>query len=119
MTINYSLKVSTVGFCAFARLLARWRGSVYQLIWREFLIYIGVYYAILCTYRWGMSPWHQSQFGQFAAYCTKFTNAIPLTFVLGFYVSLVIGRWWEQYRALPWPDRTCYFLAAYIKGTEE
>ena len=25
-------------------------------------------------------------------------------FVLGFYVSLVVQRWWEQYMLLPWPD---------------
>ena len=29
---------------------------------------------------------------------------LPLTFLLGFYVSLVVRRWWEQYCKLPWPD---------------
>lgn len=29
---------------------------------------------------------------------------IPLTFMLGFYVSLVVNRWWKQYKLLPWPD---------------
>merc|ERR1712200_253257 len=27
-----------------------------------------------------------------------------LTFLLGFYVNLVIKRWWEQYKLIPWPD---------------
>ena len=31
-------------------------------------------------------------------------TTLPLTFLLGFYVSLVVRRWWEQYSLLPWPD---------------
>jgi hypothetical protein len=31
-------------------------------------------------------------------------RVIPLTFILGFYVSFVIGRWWNWFMALPWPD---------------
>jgi hypothetical protein len=31
---------------------------------------------------------------------------IPLSFILGFYVSQVISRWWDQWRAIAWPDRT-------------
>ena len=27
-----------------------------------------------------------------------------MTFLLGFYVSNIVKRWWDQYRTLPWPD---------------
>ena len=27
-----------------------------------------------------------------------------LTFLLGFYVSQIVRRWWDQYKLLPWPD---------------
>ena len=37
-------------------------------------------------------------------YCHTNLRSIPLMFVLGFYVSLVVQRWWEQYMLLPWPD---------------
>ena len=37
-------------------------------------------------------------------YCHHQMSSIPLTFVLGFYVSLIVGRWWSQYTLLPWPD---------------
>lgn len=37
---------------------------------------------------------------------------LPLTFLLGFYVSLVVRRWWEQYVKLPWPDQ----LALVMRG---
>ena len=39
-------------------------------------------------------------------------SSIPMTFVLGFYVSLIVKRWWDQYNLLPWPDS----LAIYIAG---
>lgn len=34
-----------------------------------------------------------------------FTALVPITFVLGFYVALIVGRWWQQYTAIPWIDR--------------
>lgn len=39
-----------------------------------------------------------------------------MSFVLGFYVSLVVKRWWEQYKLLPWPDTLALFLNAGIPG---
>ena len=35
---------------------------------------------------------------------------LPITFLLGFYVSLVVKRWWEQYSKLPWPDTIAIYL---------
>ena len=40
-------------------------------------------------------------------YCNDFEHYIPLTFVLGFYVNLVIQRWWEQFMHVAWPDAAC------------
>jgi len=40
-----------------------------------------------------------------------------MSFVLGFYVSLVVKRWWEQYRLLPWPDTLALFISAAIPNT--
>ncbi|KAG8272501.1 chloride channel activity protein [Homalodisca vitripennis] len=39
-----------------------------------------------------------------------------MTFVMGFYVSLIVTRWWEQYRLLPWPDTLALFVSAAIVG---
>ena len=45
---------------------------------------------------------------------------MPLTFLLGFYVSLVVNRWWNQYTSLPWPDTIANFLCAVkVKDGEE
>ena len=49
-------------------------------------------------------------------YFSQQTETIPMSFVLGFYVSLVVKRWWEQYKLLPWPDTLALFLNAGIPG---
>ena len=38
-----------------------------------------------------------------------------MTFLLGFYVSLVVKRWWEQYTKLPWPDKMAILLRGLVK----
>ena len=35
-------------------------------------------------------------FESLRGYCYENTKTIPLMFVLGFYVSLVVARWWGQ-----------------------
>lgn len=44
------------------------------------------------------------------------SESIPMSFVLGFYVTLVVGRWWQQYKLLPWPDTLALFVSAAIPG---
>ena len=47
-------------------------------------------------------------------------SSIPMTFVLGFYVTLIVGRWWDQYKMLPWPDSLAIFVVGLlreVKGT--
>jgi hypothetical protein len=35
----------------FLKLLMRWRGSIYKLVWRDLLIYVVLYYMLSGTYR--------------------------------------------------------------------
>ncbi|RXG61863.1 hypothetical protein Avbf_12985 [Armadillidium vulgare] len=43
----------------------------------------------------------------------EFTDLIPVSFVLGFYVSVVMSRWWSQYNEIPW----CSSLAVFVTNT--
>ena len=43
-------------------------------------------------------------------WCRTQSTGVPITFLLGFYVSLVVKRWWEQYCKLPWPDTIAIYL---------
>ncbi|XP_076336188.1 bestrophin-4-like isoform X2 [Tachypleus tridentatus] len=58
-------------------------------------------------------------FEKFSIYCETFTNLIPLSFVLGFYVAVIVGRWWQQYMSIPWPDKISMLISAYVHGNDE
>jgi len=45
-----------------------------------------------------------------------YTNLIPVSFVLGFYVAVVVGRWWNQYLSIPWPDSLALYVSTLIIG---
>lgn len=51
MTITYSSQVSNARLCSFSRLLLCWRGSIYKLLYGEFLIFLVCYYSIRFIYR--------------------------------------------------------------------
>ncbi|KAK0137001.1 Bestrophin-2 [Merluccius polli] len=42
-----------------------------------------------------------------------------MSFVLGFYVTLVVNRWWSQYTCIPLPDRLMCTLSAGLQGSDE
>ncbi|XP_053689107.1 bestrophin-4-like [Sabethes cyaneus] len=120
MTISYSAEVPNgSNFGCFWRILWKWRGSVYKAIWRELLAYLCVYYTLNLTYRYGLTEEGRRVFERIRNYCGQQRENVPLSFVLGFYVSLVVKRWWEQYRLLPWPDTLALFVSAAIQGHDE
>jgi len=104
-----------------APILSRWRSSIWKLLWRDLLIYTIIYLAIGLIYRFALPEENQKLFESFIHFCYKQNAGLPLTFLLGFYVSLVVGRWWNQYVSLPWPDTIATFLRSVkvIEGSEE
>ncbi|XP_045509832.1 bestrophin-4 isoform X2 [Colias croceus] len=120
MTISYAGEVPNgSSFGCFWRILLKWRGSVYKLVWRELLAYLTLYYTINLLYRFAMTEQQQRIFEKVRQYFGAQSESIPVSFVLGFYVSLVVKRWWEQYKLLPWPDTLALFISAGIPGADE
>ncbi|XP_050729005.1 bestrophin-2-like isoform X2 [Eriocheir sinensis] len=117
MTVTYTHEVADCkGFGNFWRLLFRWRGSVYKLVWMDLLAYTVVYYILSLVYRVALTEDEKRSFEKVALYCNYFSDLIPVSFVLGFYVSIVIKRWWDQYQTLPWPDSLALFVSTSIHG---
>lgn len=52
-------------------------------------------------------------------YCHSYGNLIPLSFVLGFYVAIIVDRWWSQYITVPWPDPLAVYVSALVRGQDE
>ncbi|KAA3675634.1 bestrophin-3 [Paragonimus westermani] len=119
MTVSYSRSVATVHYASLLRLLLRWRGSVYKAVWPVFLTYTCAYGIIALTYYTLPSDTLERReikrrFVQVCAYAGHISNAIPLSFILGFFVNIVVGRWWQQFLNLPTPDAICVLMAAYL-----
>ena len=52
MTLSYSNLVFTSrGIGTFLKLLLKWRGSIYKLVWRELLVYMALYSGLAMIYR--------------------------------------------------------------------
>ena len=47
-------------------------------------------------------------------YCESNNALIPVAFVLGFYVSLIMSRWWGALNMIPWPDHMAMFVTANV-----
>ncbi|CAL4168890.1 unnamed protein product, partial [Meganyctiphanes norvegica] len=93
MTVTYSGEVASIG--GFKKLLFKWRGSVYKLVWKDLL------------------------FRKIAMYSDHQSTLIPLSFAIGFYVTLIVQRWWDQYRTIPWPDNMAILTSALIPGKDD
>ncbi|XP_056149449.1 bestrophin-4 isoform X2 [Lampris incognitus] len=121
MTVSYSLEVANARFGGFSKLLFRWRGSIYRLLYKEFLLFCGIYAFFSMFYRFLLTPTQQELFERIALYCDQFTNTsfIPVSFVLGFYVTLAFNRWWGQYTSFPLPDNLMMAVSGNVHGTDE
>ncbi|VDN03125.1 unnamed protein product [Thelazia callipaeda] len=118
MTISY-----TGNFC---RLLIRWKGSLWRLVWKELLIFLILYYFIRLFYYHVLPLFDQdnpekykNEFERIAIMFDQYTKLIPLTFLLGFYVSNVVIRWWKQFECLPWPEDLLSLLCMIIPNNDE
>ncbi|XP_045105796.1 bestrophin-2-like isoform X2 [Portunus trituberculatus] len=119
MTVTYTTKVSNTSFCGFSKLLFRWRGSVFKLLAADLLVYFLLYFSVAAIYRFALRENEKRVFEKIAITCEYFRNVFPISFVLGFYVTIVVQRWWEQYMLIPWPDTVCIMAATYIEGQDE
>ncbi|ROT67778.1 bestrophin-2 [Penaeus vannamei] len=119
MTVTYSKNIPDTNFCAFTKLLFRWRGSVFKLVLPELVVYMFVYFMFSALYRFALPEDCRRIFEKIVLICESFSTAVPLSFVLGIYVTIVVTRWWDQYMLIPWPDDVCILVATYINKQDE
>ena len=117
MTVSYTSKVANAkGFGCFLRLLFWWKGSIYKLVWPDLLVFLSAYCSLSFVYRVLLNPNQQRYFEKISIYCEKYGTLIPISFVLGFYVSFVMGRWWQQYLSIPRIDTLAIWINSTIVG---
>jgi len=111
MTISYTLDVSRrTGWGSFIRILARWRGSVWKAVCIELTLWLIVYLLISLIYRYLLSSFGQEKFEHLAHYLdAKMDTTLPLTFMLGFFVTQVVSRWSSILNGLGWIDELVFY----------
>uniref|UniRef100_A0A8C1V7N5 Bestrophin homolog n=1 Tax=Cyprinus carpio TaxID=7962 RepID=A0A8C1V7N5_CYPCA len=119
MTVTYTARVANARFCGFSKLLLAWKGSIYKVLYKEFLAFFAMYTAISITYRFFLENDQKRYFEKLSIYCNHYASLIPMSFVLGFYVTLIVNRWWNQYTSIPLPDRIMCTLSGGVQGGDE
>lgn len=94
MTISYTLDVSQTTIRSFFKLLFRWRGSVWKAVIPQLIIWTLTYLIISAVYRFVLKGEAQETFASWVRYLdADLSHYIPLSFLLGFFVSQVVSRW--------------------------
>jgi len=119
--IYKNIYADTTSKFASIRLLARWSGSVYKLMIHHWLLWFSVYVIISVIYRhvWIHDAKSRQTFELTCIYAEKFSRSLPISFLVGFYVSQVVSRWWQQFNSLPWPDQLALKLANFLPDTDD
>ncbi|XP_042226784.1 bestrophin-2-like [Homarus americanus] len=62
-------------------------------------------------YRFGLTDNDKRIFEKIAVSCEYFPQRLPISFVLGFYVTIVVQRWWAQYMLILGQIPYCIMVA--------
>ncbi|TGZ55155.1 hypothetical protein CRM22_010477 [Opisthorchis felineus] len=119
MTVQYSQLVLTGGPGVFLRLLLKWRGCVFKLIYVDILVFLGLYFSISLIYRFALTEPLQRNFESLILFINRFQAMIPVAFILGFYVALIFARFWHQFMVIPWVLKIAVGLTAHLPGSDE
>ncbi|CAD6200026.1 unnamed protein product [Caenorhabditis auriculariae] len=119
MTVNYQLIVSSVSAGTFFRLLFRWRGSIWKSVITELSIWLVCYYLIFFCYRFLATASFQTFLEHLMNHMDDRLKYIPLTFMLGFFVTTVFERWRAIMTALPFIESVAISTSMLVPGLTE
>uniref|UniRef100_A0A915PD28 C-type lectin domain-containing protein n=1 Tax=Setaria digitata TaxID=48799 RepID=A0A915PD28_9BILA len=95
MTVPYHFELASLSSLAILRVLFRWKGSVWKLIYKELI------------------------FGNLAYYFDTRLEYIPTTFILGFFVDTILSRWTHIFVNMGYIESYALLITNYIHGKDE
>ncbi|KHJ88815.1 bestrophin-3 domain protein [Oesophagostomum dentatum] len=110
MTISYDEE--------FSSLMLRWRGSLWKAVLKDLIAFYIGYYIILAIQWYVLDEKQKEYFTGWIHWCEIGSQYIPLSFLLGFFVSVIVARWWEQFNWISWPDKMMMMVSACLPGKE-
>ena len=86
-----------------------------MLIWlTAYLTLEMIYLFVLCNLE--DKDWKHT-YEEFCKYCLRFSKHLPVELILGFYVTSVVGRWWDQFSLLPFSDELAMKVVNFLPNT--
>uniref|UniRef100_A0A0K0E606 Bestrophin homolog n=1 Tax=Strongyloides stercoralis TaxID=6248 RepID=A0A0K0E606_STRER len=119
MTIAYMHNIGNAGFRNIVKVLLRWRGSVWKAVIVELIIWSISYTILSIVYRVALNAEQKKIFESVTLLCREYGDFIPLTFMLGSFVTTIITRWTKTFNTIPWSDDFGLYIAAYLEGSDE
>uniref|UniRef100_A0A8R1XLM0 Bestrophin homolog n=1 Tax=Onchocerca volvulus TaxID=6282 RepID=A0A8R1XLM0_ONCVO len=119
MTVTYSADVSTVRFATFGKLIFRWKGSIWKTIINELVVWMIAYAFLSILYNFILAESYKRVFENICRLFTKYTDVMPITFMLGFFINVVVNRFWFSLRNIGWIDASALFVCKYISGSDD
>ncbi|EFO16208.2 hypothetical protein LOAG_12300 [Loa loa] len=119
MTVTYSADVSTVRFTTFGKLIFRWRGSIWKSIFNELVIWMIAYACLSILYNFILPESYRRIFENVCRLFTKYTDVMPLTFMLGFFINIVVNRFWNSLHNIGWIDTLALYICKHISGNDD
>uniref|UniRef100_A0A9J2PYV2 Bestrophin homolog n=1 Tax=Ascaris lumbricoides TaxID=6252 RepID=A0A9J2PYV2_ASCLU len=119
MTISYAVDVSKADYLSLLRLMFRWKGSLWKNVYVELALWLILYSIIALLYHLGLHGENKRAFEKVVKYCYDFGDWIPLSFMLGAYVTLVVNRWWAVISHIGFIDNLALVVANYIRGKDD
>ncbi|KAL6739797.1 hypothetical protein Aduo_013208 [Ancylostoma duodenale] len=121
MTVTYNSDVSQTSIASFLKLQFRWRGSIWKSVLKELTVFTTAFAIITTIYRTHhfLSEDQRRFWDNFSALFDQKLDYIPLTFMLGFFVTIIVGRWKEYFNNIGWVDNTALVISTYLRGNDE
>ncbi|VDD87245.1 unnamed protein product [Enterobius vermicularis] len=119
MTVSYIYDIATATFWQQWRVLFYWKGSLWKAVYLEISAWIIIYALLSIIYRCCLSDPQKETFELVVEMLDKLNDRIPLTFMLGFYVTNVASRWWTIIMNIGFTDNLIMLAGSYISEADE
>lgn len=98
--------------------LFRWRRSFFQLIWKQAVIYYLICLTLTLIYLYVLDVESQTRFELVTIYFSRFNN-LPAQFLLGFFTSIALNRWFSVIQSMPGTSRVISVYIVSVKDKDD
>uniref|UniRef100_A0A0N5AIL2 Bestrophin homolog n=1 Tax=Syphacia muris TaxID=451379 RepID=A0A0N5AIL2_9BILA len=110
MTIHYNQDLSTATYGSLLRMATRWKGSLWKTVYQDLILWCIGYAILSVVYR---------TYANVVISMQNYEDFLPLTFMLGFYVTLVCTRWWSMIMCIGLIDNLALTVANYLRTLDQ